>query len=616
MVQKHRGSAGHDAAYGVDHPVFLRDVDVDSLGADELIQGAEHFLSALSERLASPDARREFSRYIERTSAGAEGEWHSGWTKREEPCEGESASTSPVPLEPVHASTTVPALLRAAEGVSHTVEHIQSQLTGVAAEAFDSAATRADVLGIPGGRQAGFRQAVGYLAQLTKSSRRTVQRRVTAHQLVGCRSRGPAQEPEEPSLPAVQDRFRDGQVSAEKVGLMADAVERVRRAAAEAGVGDSVEGILHGADAEFADRAEEETYDGFRSFVADWLVGTTAAIDQDGTPPPEELRARNRRELRFERQDGENFIWTVITDRPGHERLLVLEHAANNPRGRQDTVSDVINSWLADPTSADTLGQGGQRDLFDDDAAVGEAGGEHMTPTAMSPQGQACDPSDRRTRRQRSHDAFFSVVDAGFNATGNGLSQQGGAPAQILATLDLRTLMSLFAQSGSAPPGLTPEMIRHGTTEEMLSTAGYSGATGPGFFRQMLCHAKIIPVVLGGEGQVLDVGRDQRLFTTHQRRALVARDGGCAAPGCTAPSTWCEAHHVLPWEHDGNTAVNNGVLLCNAHHQSVHLGEWSIRIEDGVPWFVPAPYIDPDQTPRRNTYWRPRRTARPRTAAS
>lgn len=580
-------------------------LDPAETGVDELIQGADRYLKALSRRLASPDALGEFSRFIERTSADHQEQWHPGWAQ---PGEKSGAAHQPLPLVPEHEGTTIPALLKATEDLSHTVEHLQAQLTGMAAEAFESDATRVDLLGIPEGRKAGFRQAAGYLAHLTKASRRSVQRRITTHEVVGCRTRGPLQPPQDPTLPVVQDRFSEGQVSAEKVSLMADAVEQVKQAAKQAGVGESVDGILNGADQEFADRAEQESYDGFRGYLADWLVGTKAAIDQDGTPPPEDVKARNRRELRFVQQDGESFLWTVATDRAGHERLLVLQHAANNPRGRQDSVSKVINDWLSDPNPhGEAAGQGMFEVLVGDDADGSTAA---TSPRSVGPDGQVCDTGDRRSRGQRAHDAFFSVVDAGLNATGNGLAQQGGAPAQILAIMDVRTLMSLFAESGSVPPGLTEELIRHGTSEELLSTAGYSGAAGPGHFRQMLCHAKIIPVVLDGKGQVLDIGRDQRLFTTHQRRALVARDGGCAAPGCSAPSTWCEAHHVLPWEHDGATAVDNGVLLCNAHHQSVHLGEWSVHIEDGVPWFIPAPYIDPDPTPRRNTVWRPRRAAR------
>jgi hypothetical protein len=71
------------------------------------------------------------------------------------------------------------------------------------------------------------------------------------------------------------------------------------------------------------------------------------------------------------------------------------------------------------------------------------------------------------------------------------------------------------------------------------------------------------------------------------------------------PAPWCEVHHIQWWTHGGPTSVDNGVLLCSRHHHAVHSGSWDISVEDdGVPWFVPAPYLDPFRTPQRNRYWR------------
>ncbi len=66
------------------------------------------------------------------------------------------------------------------------------------------------------------------------------------------------------------------------------------------------------------------------------------------------------------------------------------------------------------------------------------------------------------------------------------------------------------------------------------------------------------------------MGRSQRTFTGPRRRALDARDGGCRAPGCNAPPRLCEGHHRIPWSRGGVTSVDNGYLLCWAHHEWVH----------------------------------------------
>ncbi|MHA7264652.1 HNH endonuclease signature motif containing protein, partial [Arthrobacter sp. TMN-37] len=125
--------------------------------------------------------------------------------------------------------------------------------------------------------------------------------------------------------------------------------------------------------------------------------------------------------------------------------------------------------------------------------------------------------------------------------------------------------------------------------------------------RRLACDADLIPLVLGGKGQVLDLGRSQRLFPPHLRRALVARDKGCAFPGCTIPATWCEAHHIRPWAKGGTTTLTDGALLCPHHHHRIHEGPWTVHSKHGIPWFLPPHHLDPDQRPRRNAYW----TARP-----
>ena len=85
--------------------------------------------------------------------------------------------------------------------------------------------------------------------------------------------------------------------------------------------------------------------------------------------------------------------------------------------------------------------------------------------------------------------------------------------------------------------------------------------------RRLACTAGIIPVVLGGKGEILDLGRTRRLFTPAQHQALILRDHTCRAQGCDIPGTWAEAHHWIPWTHGGTTDLTNGLLLCSHHHR-------------------------------------------------
>ncbi len=78
-----------------------------------------------------------------------------------------------------------------------------------------------------------------------------------------------------------------------------------------------------------------------------------------------------------------------------------------------------------------------------------------------------------------------------------------------------------------------------------------------GELRQLCCDAEIIPAVLGGASEVMDVGRAERLVTSPIRTALAVRDVGCTFPGCNVEANLCEAHHIEPWWAGGVTALSN-----------------------------------------------------------
>lgn len=75
-------------------------------------------------------------------------------------------------------------------------------------------------------------------------------------------------------------------------------------------------------------------------------------------------------------------------------------------------------------------------------------------------------------------------------------------------------------------------------------------------------------VIFGSESQVLDVGRTQRTFAGHLRRAVVARDRQCVIDACGAPAFMSQIHHAGPrWADDGTTRVDHGALVCAFHNQ-------------------------------------------------
>jgi len=168
---------------------------------------------------------------------------------------------------------------------------------------------------------------------------------------------------------------------------------------------------------------------------------------------------------------------------------------------------------------------------------------------------------------QRDADA---LVELAQRALGSGeLPTEGGKRPQVVVTVSLPVLQGLI---GSASLAL-------------------GGPVNAEIARRIACDAQVIPVVLGGRSEPLDIGRTSRTVSTVIRRAVILRDGGCAFPGCSIPARWCEIHHVIHWADEGPTNLANCVALCGRHHNLIHHTDWRIDMADGIPRFHPPPWL-------------------------
>jgi hypothetical protein len=96
--------------------------------------------------------------------------------------------------------------------------------------------------------------------------------------------------------------------------------------------------------------------------------------------------------------------------------------------------------------------------------------------------------------------------------------------------------------------------------------------------RRLACKAGIIPMVLGGDSMPLDLGRERRLFSKHQKIAMDHTYGGCAAEGCDRSSAWMEYHHTEAWHRGGRTDLKDGLPFCPPHHHMAdHPELWDMR---------------------------------------
>ncbi len=153
---------------------------------------------------------------------------------------------------------------------------------------------------------------------------------------------------------------------------------------------------------------------------------------------------------------------------------------------------------------------------------------------------------DRVPVERKRGQAFCSLLEA---IDPHGLPVHGGDATTVFVTMTLEALRTDLATAGLV-----------GADDHITASQA----------RRLACTAQVIPVVLGGDSEILDLGRTARLFSRPQHKALRIRDQRCRAEGCPVPATWCEAHHLKRWALGGRTDLADGVLLCGFHHHRAH----------------------------------------------
>jgi Domain of unknown function (DUF222)/HNH endonuclease len=168
----------------------------------------------------------------------------------------------------------------------------------------------------------------------------------------------------------------------------------------------------------------------------------------------------------------------------------------------------------------------------------------------------------------------------------------------------LRMVLEAAARDPKGPTmgGAAPIVMVHVNATDLADERGVGwidGVEAPVSLRtvdRLICAGGYQKIVFGYDGQILHLGGKERCFTSQQRRAIAARDGGCIIPGCPVTAAWAEVHHVIPWQNNGPTDVDNGVLLCFYHHTTIATSGWEIRMVNGVPQVLAPRWIDPTRT--------------------
>ena len=341
--------------------------------------------------------------------------------------------------------------------------------------------------------------------------------------------------------------------------------------------------VRHACDAEAAARMEhaltrtaaENDPDFLSRMARSWID----ALDQDGAEPSEELLRQLQGAFIRKPRHGLQHL-EIFATAEQFEHLLTVMNTATNPRTNAST-----------PVQAGS--PSGGTETQPESAAA--ADGTHGDNAGVDV------PLDLRSRPQKLLDGLVGGCKVALAA--GTLPAAGGLRPQVMVTIDYRDLLTRLGNDGD-PHGTTGNPV-HPETTAHTGTLLFTGPVTASTARKIACDADIIPVLLGGDGRILDIGRASRVFPPHIRKALTARDQGCAFPGCTIPAPWCEAHHITYWSRGGTTGTDNGTLLCSHHHHLIHKEQWTIQLRTGIPWFIPPPHIDPRQKPRRNYYFHP-----------
>jgi hypothetical protein len=263
----------------------------------------------------------------------------------------------------------------------------------------------------------------------------------------------------------------------------------------------------------------------------------------------------------------------AVAQSPAHDRLPQVVHVyrqALDPDGDEPDPTEGRRLTIAKHADGSVTGR------FDLDAVGGE-----KVQAAIESIVQASRPrGDERTRVQQNADALVQLCDNQL-ASGH-LPMLRTVKPHVIATLD------------------TEDLTDTSTTGPGAARTGFGAQISAARARWLACDGTVSRIVMGPDGQPLEVGRTQRVVPAHIRRAVERRDGHCVFAGCSAPTYWCDVHHLVHWIDGGETSLENSGLLCERHHTKVHHGfrierdpngRWRTHRPDGSQILISTPLL-------------------------
>jgi hypothetical protein len=120
--------------------------------------------------------------------------------------------------------------------------------------------------------------------------------------------------------------------------------------------------------------------------------------------------------------------------------------------------------------------------------------------------------------------------------------------------------------------------------------------------KRICCDSHAVVLTETEKGEPLSIGRKSRIVPKGIERAVRARDNNCCKfPGCHN-RRFLQCHHVEHWSNNGETSMENLMLLCTKHHTLLHEGGFRIETNFQGNWY----FVRPDGIAVPETGYHPR----------
>ncbi|CAM3403918.1 DUF222 domain-containing protein [Nocardioides dubius] len=311
--------------------------------------------------------------------------------------------------------------------------------------------------------------------------------------------------------------------------------------------------VLRDAERTLVEQAEEFGPNDLRRMgkrIVDVVAPEIAEAVEGKRMADEERSARERQQLTLKPQgDGTTRISGLLTDGCAN-RLATALNAITNPRRDHLTPApcgcapDTDGAYGESCGDLECPGHDPHHGKFDDPTS-----GASDDPTGNT-RGGLPNPVRKLSTPQRNARALNTLLET---LDPKRLPLHGGDATTVVVTVSLDALRNEI-----------------GTATLTTQRDAWHDRISAGEARRLACNAGIIPAVLGGQSQPLDLGRTKRFYSAAQHRALALIHPYCRAENCRIPATWCEAHHDNPWHLGGRTDLADGSLLCSKHHHDIH----------------------------------------------